>query len=169
MLNMTLGRLFSGGSSILHDLWQWREFTGASDWAWQWSRVPTPLESPRAASLDAAVSLRMPSLLPFAAGSSGTSHNASSYSPTSSGDFRQLHVLIDTLRNSSHRLQCQRRQGQTFMYFDSGKFGLLCNFVRLLEAHYSMKSVTQNPTKQVQMTAFCLMMPSVQSLWLERS
>lgn len=122
MLNTTLGRLFSGGSLILHDLWQWREFMGASDWAWQWSSVPTPLESPRAASLDAAVSLRMPSLLPFAAGSAGTSHNASSYSPTSSGDFRQLHALIDALRNSSHRLQCQRRQGQTFMYFDSGNF-----------------------------------------------
>ena len=122
LLDMTVGRVFYDGSSVMYDLWQWREFTCMSDWAWQWSSVPTPLESPRAASLDAAVSLRMPSLIPYVAGSAGTSHNASSSSPISSGDYRQLHALLDALRNSSHLLQCQQGQGQTFMYFDSGGF-----------------------------------------------
>lgn len=123
MLATNLGLAYAQGSSVLHDLWQWREFMSASDWAWQWGGAPPPVQPPRTASLAAAVALRMPSLVPLATGSAEAGFNVSSSSSTSAaqGD-QQLQALLETLRNSSHQLECQQRQGQTFMYYDAGAF-----------------------------------------------
>jgi hypothetical protein len=121
MLATNLGLAYAQGSLALHDLWHWREFASIRDLTWQWGGAPLPLQPPRAASLAAAVALRMPSLVPLAAGAAAVGYNASSsLSSTSAGDDQPLHALLEVLRNSSHRLECQQRLGQTFMYYDAG-------------------------------------------------